>query len=112
MREIVVHHPELWEYDRPSSSPMKTSGKVVRLAGLRGRPLASREERSSREMQCRGCRNWTPEGRFGLGHCGLCRVCGGTRVHLWLRTSRCFEGKWEPLELSTPPLPHIQSEPI
>lgn len=91
---LIVHAPGLWVGTEPSEA-IEGSAGPVRLGGQRGRKLVSAAARAARLANCRACTShWHGESRFGLGHCGLCRVCGGTRIHAWLWASKCAKGLW------------------
>jgi len=91
MRRLVIHRPDMWEPSEIVATPPVR--RPVRLRGGFGR-LVPRSDREARLTACATCPRWHPEPRWGLGHCGLCRVCGGTRVHAWAWASRCALNLW------------------
>lgn len=54
--------------------------------GAAGFPVAQNDELERRRALCKGCANWQPEARAGLGKCKLCGCCC---VKWWLATSKC-----------------------
>lgn len=52
----------------------------------KGFPVVSNEQFTSRYDVCRACENWT-------GY--RCKICGCTKMKLWLETEKCPERRWE-----------------
>lgn len=80
----------------PSLDAMATSAayalwRAVAAATHGAQVLVTPETFSVRQETCGLCPHRDPAARFRLGKC---RVCGCTRLKLWLATERCPLGKW------------------
>lgn len=56
-----------------------------------GFKIVGEQEYQSRGAICEQCPKWDGAARFGLGKC---RLCGCTKMKLWLATSKCPLEKW------------------
>lgn len=56
-----------------------------------GFKVVSDPELDARKQSCEACQNWNADGYAGTGEC---KVCGCSRVKLYLAAQRCPIGKW------------------